>query len=40
MSSQHGLIIITQIYTKLKEYTISKGSDIIIYHFDFSVRKV
>lgn len=29
-----------KIYTRQKEYTISKDSDGFIYHFDFSNRKV
>lgn len=40
MSSQRGLTITTKIYTRLREYTISKDSDRLIYHFDFSNRKV
>lgn len=40
MSLQHGLIITTKIYTKLKEYMINKDSNRLIYHFDFSNRKV
>ena len=39
MSLQRGLIITAKIYTKLREYTISKDNNGFIYHFDFSNRK-